>query len=451
MVTFDLQRVREKAVSADIVGYDVEDLQGAIGEVDRTTEELVPSFISVDTVSSLSGKRVTLPAAVIERIDHGDRKVYVDRRHEEIKNAPQSVNETDRDDGYLGELRRYYGPGGAGYRAPSDTWTEAFSRAFGGDRIDAAARRERAKPIRERMRLPETGVRNLLLAAGIYVVGFVVLMLLTHVVSSKPAHVDLADIVAVALLALFFETVDSSAGMGFGTALSPLLLVLGFEPLQVVPVLVASQAFTSAFGGLMHSEFANIEFSLRPLNRPMKTALLVAVPGAVGACVAVVLTYFALKLPDSFIETYIAVLVLAMAALIAATALRRRRRDYRPGRLPFFGAVAGLNKGLGSGGYGPVVTLGGVLSGLLEKTSVAITTMAEGIASTVGTITFLVIAALGTAVDWRLLPWLWLGAFPASVLGPYAVRVLPVHVWRYFVPFYATVIATVLLVQTHGG
>src|ERR671924_1494947 len=350
MLTFDLQRVREKAVSADIVGYDGEDLQGTIGEVDGATEELVPRFISVDTVSSLPAKRVILPAAVIERIDHRARKVYVDRRHKEIKNTPQSVNyETDTDEGYLGELRRYYGPGGAGYRTPSDTWTEAFSRAFGGDRIDAAARRERAKPIRERMRLPETGVRNLLLAAGIYVVGFVVLMLLTHVVSSKPAHVDLADIVAVALLALFFETVDSSAGMGFGTALSPLLLVLGFEPLQVVPVLVASQAFTSAFGGLMHSEFANIEFSLRPLNRPMKTALLVAVPGAVGACLAVVLTYFALKLPDTFIETYIAVLVLAMATLIGATALRRRRRDYRPGRLPFFGAVAGVNKGIGSG------------------------------------------------------------------------------------------------------
>src|ERR671934_2476664 len=105
MLAFDLQRVREKAVSADIVGYDVEDLQGTIGEVDRTTEELVPSFISVDTVSSLPGKRVTLPAAVIERIDHGDRKVYVDRRHEEIKNAPQSSNDDGNgDDGFLGEL-----------------------------------------------------------------------------------------------------------------------------------------------------------------------------------------------------------------------------------------------------------------------------------------------------------------------------------------------------------
>src|SRR5919197_566117 len=262
MLTFDLQRVREKAVSADIVGYDAEDLQGTIGEVDGATEGLVPSFISVDTVSSLPAKRVILPAAVIERIDQGARKVYVDRRHKEIRNAPQSLYyETETDDGYLGELRRYYGPGGAGYREPRDAWTEAFLRAFGGDRIDEAALRQRGMPIKERLRLPETGVRDLLLATAAYGVGFVVLFVLIDVVSSKPAHVDLTDIVAVALLACFFETVDSSAGMGFGTSLSPLLLVLGFSPLQVVPVLVAAQAFTSATGGLMHREFENVDFS----------------------------------------------------------------------------------------------------------------------------------------------------------------------------------------------
>src|SRR5919197_559672 len=148
MLTFNLQRVREKAVADDLVGYAVEDLQGTIGEVDGTTEALVPSFISIDTVSSLPGKRVILPAAVIEQIDHGARKVCVDRRHKEIRNAPQSLNyETDTDDGYLGELRRYYGPGGAGYRAPRDAWTEAFQLAFVGDRIDAAARQLRGRPI----------------------------------------------------------------------------------------------------------------------------------------------------------------------------------------------------------------------------------------------------------------------------------------------------------------
>jgi uncharacterized membrane protein YfcA len=140
-----------------------------------------------------------------------------------------------------------------------------------------------------------------------------------------------------------------------------------------------------------------------------------------------------------------------MAGLIATDALRGGRRPYRPGRLPIFGAIAGVNKGIGSGGFGPVVTLGGVLSGVLEKTSVAITTMSEGLASAAGAIAFLVIFALGTEVDWRLLPWLWLGAFPAAIVGPYLVRVLPVRFWRYVVPVYATIIAIILLVRTFGG
>ena len=318
-------------------------------------------------------------------------------------------------------------------------------------RIDEAARRQRRKPLRKRLELPEHGVRDLLLAAGIYATGFVVLLLLINVVSSKSAHVSVIDIVVVILLAFFFETIDSSAGMGFGTALSPMLLVIGFKPLQVVPVLVAAQAFTSAFGGLMHSEFQNIEFSWRPLNKAAKTVLLIAIPGVVGASVAAVLTYYAFKLPETFVETYIAVLVVLMAGLVATNALRDRGRKYRPQWLPFFGVVAGVNKGIGSGGYGPVVTLGGVISGVIEKTSVAITTMAEGFASTAGAITFLVIAMLGADVDWRLLPWLWLGAFPASVVGPYAVRVLPVKVWRYFVPAYAIVIAAILLFKTFAG
>src|SRR5919197_206348 len=449
MLTVDLQRVREKAISADIVGYEVVDLDGTLGKVGETTEELVPSFISVTALPSLLGKSVMLPAGVIERVDHEAGRVHVDRRREEIRKAPQPMNEeTEKDDGYLGELRRYYGPGGAGYREARDARTEKHRGALDGrprqrepakderdvvdpeqqddvspsssDRIDEAAQRQREKPISQRVRLPEHGIRDLLLAAVVYGAGFAVLLLLIDVVSSKPAHVDVVDVVAVALLALLFETIDSSAGMGFGTALSPLLLVLGFKPFQVVPALVAAQAFTSAFGGVMHSEFENVDVSWRPLNKATKSVLLIAIPGVVGASAAAVLTYSTFELPDTVIETYIAILVVVMAALVATNALRGDSRKYRPHLLPYFGAVAGANKGLGSGGFGPVVTLGGVISGVLEKTSVAITTMSEGFASTAGTITFVVISALGTAVDWRLLPWLWLGAFPASVVGPYA-------------------------------
>ena len=49
----------------------------------------------------------------------------------------------------------------------------------------------------------------------------------------------------VIILAFLFETMDSCAGMGFGTGLTPLLFILGYDPLQVVPILLISEAISS--------------------------------------------------------------------------------------------------------------------------------------------------------------------------------------------------------------
>lgn len=46
---------------------------------------------------------------------------------------------------------------------------------------------------------------------------------------------------------------------------------------------------------------------------------------------------------------------------------------------------------------------------------------------------------------------LWAGAFPAGVVAPYAVRVLPSRIWRYVIPAYAIGIAGVSLAQLYGG
>ena len=152
---------------------------------------------------------------------------------------------------------------------------------------------------------------------------------------------------------------------------------------------------------------------------------------------------------------YVGVVILVMAAIIATKVFFDKEMPYRPRRLLAFGALAGINKGVGAGvgagGYGPVVTLGGIVSGVFEKTSVALATLAEGIASSVGVITFLVLVTLGTSVKWDLLPWLWLGAFPAAVIAPWVVRVLPIRIWRYVVPVYAVVVATILFVDTFAG
>ena len=73
----------------DLVGYDVEALDGGIGKVDDATYDAGASYIVVDTGPWIFGKKVMLPASVIDRIEPTDDKVFVNRTKDEIKNAPE--------------------------------------------------------------------------------------------------------------------------------------------------------------------------------------------------------------------------------------------------------------------------------------------------------------------------------------------------------------------------
>ena len=322
-------------------------------------------------------------------------------------------------------------------------------RAPRADRIDAAARRAEKKPVRARMRLPAQTIRRLLLVAGVYVVGFFVLTHLVRALSSGSRDSTGTLVLSVVLLAFVFETVDSAAGMGFGTALAPLLFVLGYSPLQVVPALLAAEAMTGLLAGFLHHEFRNIELSWRPLNEAARTLILIAAFGSAGAIAAATVAYFALPVPEQAVKTYVAIVVLLMGVFMLLRHALAPRQRYRPRRLLFFAALAGVNKGLGGGGYGPVLVLGSAFAGIIEKSATAIAALAEGVVSLLGLLTVLAIGAAGTGVDLTLLPSLWLGAFPAAVIAPYAVRVVPNIVWRYVVPIYAVAIAGVTLFQLY--
>jgi uncharacterized membrane protein YfcA len=301
------------------------------------------------------------------------------------------------------------------------------------------------------MRVSTRTGRRLLLVAGLYVGGFAVL---TGLIRGAPGGAsDVAGVLlpAVILLAFVFETLDSAGGMGFGTALAPLLFVLGYEPLQVVPALLAVEAATGLLAGGLHHEFRNIELSWRPSNEATRSLLLIGGLGAMGAVASATLAYFAVPLPEKVIKTYVALVVLLMGGLILVHHWLTPHKTYRPRRLVFFAALAGVNKGLGGGGYGPVITLGAVFAGIIEKSATAIAALAEGCVSTLGLLAFLAIGSAGVEVDLTLLPSLWIGAFPAAVIAPYAVRVLPNRIWKYVIPVYALGIAAVSLVKLYGG
>ena len=99
----------------DLTGYGVEALDGSIGKVDEATYEVGSSYVVVDTGPWIFGKKVMLPAGVIQRVDEQEEQVFVNRTKDQIKAAPEFDDTLLGDEAYRGKLGSYYG-GGAGHR-----------------------------------------------------------------------------------------------------------------------------------------------------------------------------------------------------------------------------------------------------------------------------------------------------------------------------------------------
>ncbi len=77
------------------------------------------------------------------------------------------------------------------------------------------------------------------------------------------------------LIAFLAEYVDSSLGMGYGTTLTPLLILFGFDPLQIVPAVLLSELVTGILAGVFHHSVGNVNFGLpkiKVIDLPRKIA-----------------------------------------------------------------------------------------------------------------------------------------------------------------------------------
>ena len=95
----------------DLTGFSVEATDGGIGKVDEATYEAGSSYLIVDTGPWIFGKKVMLPAGVVQRVDPESETVFVSRTKDEIKNAPEFDEDFATNDDYRNRLGEYYGPG----------------------------------------------------------------------------------------------------------------------------------------------------------------------------------------------------------------------------------------------------------------------------------------------------------------------------------------------------
>lgn len=104
-------------IGKHLSGYTIEAVDGEVGKVDKSTDEVGSSYLIADMHGMLIGRKVMLPAGVVSGIDHVNRRVLIDRTKDQVKNAPQFDDSMLHDVSYRDRLGRYFGEDGPGWKA----------------------------------------------------------------------------------------------------------------------------------------------------------------------------------------------------------------------------------------------------------------------------------------------------------------------------------------------
>ena len=215
----------------------------------------------------------------------------------------------------------------------------------------------------------------------------------------------------IAILAFICEYIDASIGMGYGTTLTPLLLIIGIQPLQAVPAVLISQLSSGLVASLLHHKFKNVNFSLKSIDT--KVTFVLAMCGIIGAVIAVLV---AIRLSSFILRIYIGSMVLTVGIL---TLTAKVKTNFSWKKILGLGLISSFNKGISGGGYGPVLTCGQVLSGTESKHAVGRTTLAEAVTCLASVLIYI---ATQVVVYWDIVAPLVIGSTLSTPLSAYTVK-----------------------------
>ena len=170
-------------------------------------------------------------------------------------------------------------------------------------------------------------------------------------------------LITLIFLGMLGAFIDSSFGMGYGL-LTPIFIIIGFDPLLAVPVLLFSQLVAGFSGTIFHSIYENVDLDAKD-KRDVKVTVLFTIAGMIGMFSAI---FIAINLPEIFMFLYIGIMLSAVGIIM----IRKVRFEFSWNKLYFISGLAAFNKAITGGGYGPIATTGQVVTGRGHKESIAV-------------------------------------------------------------------------------
>jgi len=218
-------------------------------------------------------------------------------------------------------------------------------------------------------------------------------------------------IVLIGVLAFLLEMVDNGLGGGYGTLMSPILLLFGYDPRVIVPGVLFSEMCSGLIGGGSHAHFKNVNW------RSVGFTL-------IGSIAAMIIATFSVGifLPKTVVRIYISIIALSMGLFVVIRSFQKIKFKSRPSAIgtSILGFLCGFNKGMTGGGYGPLSVSGYMTLGLLPAVAIGTTTIAEGIVCTIGFVSYqafigitwsiAVAMAVGSAIADPISAWINNGA-----------------------------------------
>ncbi|MBD3228632.1 MAG: TSUP family transporter [Candidatus Lokiarchaeota archaeon] len=178
-------------------------------------------------------------------------------------------------------------------------------------------------------------------------------------------------LIIIGILGFTTAFMDSALGMGYGL-LTPMLMLLNLEPVLIVPILLLTQMIIGFSSTFFHQRLKNV--SLEKKSFDTKVTIVFTASGVIGMVLALI---FAVNLSEIFMTFYIGL----MLVFIGILTLFKVKFKFSWSKLYAISVVSGFNKAISGGGYGPLVTLGQIMTGRDLRSSIGVTEFSEAFLS----------------------------------------------------------------------
>jgi uncharacterized protein len=207
------------------------------------------------------------------------------------------------------------------------------------------------------------------------------------------------------LVGLLAQLIDGALGMAYGISATSFLVSIGASPAAASGAVHVSEIFTTAFSGVSHIKFGNVDKKL------FKSLV---IPGVVGGVLgAYVLTSIDGKLIKPFVTMYL----LIMGLLILSKAFAKKPvQKQQVQHVKTLAVSGGFLDAVGGGGWGPIVTSTLIGRGNNPRRTIGSVNTAEFFVAFATGVTFLF---LGTISHWVFIVGLIVGGLFAAPFAAY--------------------------------